>query len=245
MLAASLAAYKTTFMKLANSRIDGLKEMLALEEERTKLQAQLDSIAQRMSQLKDVIFNAKATAPSGAAPAPARGPGRPPGSGRRGGRGRAGGTMRDKVLAALESAGASGVRVTELAAALGTKAANVYSWFHANLKNHPEIKKVSGGEYRLAAGAKTSPASAPVAKAASPAKGKPGRKRAARAGRRGALKEQILAILKSAGPGGIKTSEIAQKIGANPKNVAIWFSTTGKKTPGIKKSAPATFRYSG
>jgi uncharacterized protein YjcR len=59
-------------------------------------------------------------------------------------------------MAALTAAGAAGVQVKELAEAIGTKAVNIHSWFHSTIKRNPEIKKISGGHYRLHGGASKS-----------------------------------------------------------------------------------------
>lgn len=58
------------------------------------------------------------------------------------------------------------------------------------------------------------------------------RKKAARktkAGKKGGLKEQILAVLHDAGDQGLKVKEIAEKLGAKAGNISVWFSTTGRK----------------
>ena len=218
-------------MSLANSRVQSLKEMLVLQEKRTALQGQLDAIDQRMSALKDSIFSGSpmnVSSPGIASPKGKK-PGRPPGR-----KGAARGTHRETIMAALEVAGAAGVRVKDLAAAMKTKAVNIHSWFHSNLKRIPSIQKITGGHYRLADGAKSpapAPKAAPAAKAGKRGKG----------GKRGALSAAILDHLKSAGAGGIKIADLATKLGAKYKNVYIWFATTGKKH-GIKRIAPATYR---
>ena len=60
-------------------------------------------------------------------------------------------------------------------------------------------------------------------------------------GRRGGLKEKILAKLQSIGPEGIKVKDLAENLGINRKNVEIWFYTTGKKLSEIKKLGPGLF----
>ncbi len=134
-------------------------------------------------------------------------------------------------MGALAAAGAAGVRVKDLAVAMKTKPVNIYSWFHANLKRIPSIQKLTGGHYRLKSGTDVS-ALAP--KAAKPGKGGKGVKR-------GAVTATILGHLKAAGSSGIKIADLAEKMGANYKNIYIWFATTGKKH-GINRIAPATFR---
>lgn len=225
-------------MTIAHSRIQSLKEMLALEEKRASLQGQLDAINQRMSALKDSVIagGSSAASTSSIFSSAARGRGRPPGSpnqSKRAGHG----TYREYIMAALEAAGDVGVRVKELALSMKTKPVNVHSWFHSNLKRIPSIKKVTGGHYRLANGAQ---GSAPTAKAAPEPKvakpGKPGK-----GPKRGAVTATILENLKAAGSSGVKIGDLAAKMGAKYKNIYIWFATTGKKH-GIKRIAPATYR---
>ena len=59
--------------------------------------------------------------------------------------------------------------------------------------------------------------------------------------RRGTLKEKIMSILRSAGSKGLRVREVAEQIGAKKDAVNVWFYTTGKNVPGLKKIAPGTF----
>ncbi len=65
--------------------------------------------------------------------------------------------------------------------------------------------------------------------------------RKARRGRRGALKERILALLAVSGSGGIAVRDIAAKLNAKPQNIHVWFSTTGKKLKEVKKVGEARY----
>ncbi len=60
--------------------------------------------------------------------------------------------------------------------------------------------------------------------------------------RRGKLKTKILAALKAAGEKGHTVAELAKILNTKPNNLYAWFYTTGKKTPGLKKSKDG--RYS-
>lgn len=60
--------------------------------------------------------------------------------------------------------------------------------------------------------------------------------------KRGALKENILSLLKASGDKGITVKEIAAKLKVNTVNVHSWFQTTGKKLPGITKSGRAQYK---
>lgn len=213
-------------MKITNTQVDRLKQMLSLEQRRSDLQQELDSLVQQLESLKQNLFSKNVLvgkAPlSDAAPI------------RNGTRNRARrGALKEKITAALESAGALGVKVKDLAAALGTKPVNVHSWFHSALKRGSAITKVKGGHYRLA-GTSTGTPSAPPTKSAKSVK-------APRKGaKRGQLSADILSALKAAGSKGITVAELATKLGANYRNIYIWFATTGKKHP-VKKLAPATY----
>jgi len=54
--------------------------------------------------------------------------------------------------------------------------------------------------------------------------------------RRGALKEGILAALKAAGPAGVGAKELSSSLNVPNQNIHVWFSSTGKKVPGIRKT---------
>lgn len=85
-------------------------------------------------------------------------------------------------------------------------------------------------------------------KAGRPAKAKKaGRpaKKAAGAGKRaprGQIKKKILAALKAAGDAGMKVTDLSKKIGVKNANVHVWFSSTGKKLPEIKRVGKAHFK---
>src|SRR3954469_17340958 len=60
--------------------------------------------------------------------------------------------------------------------------------------------------------------------------GRGGRKKNTRPhGQRGELAARILEALESAGKQGAKVRDLASSLGVNPKNLFIWFATTGKK----------------
>ena len=180
--------------------------------------------------------------------------------GRKAGRGE----LKSQIFSALEKAGSSGIKVMDLAKSLGSKPANIYAWFHAAVKRYPSIKKVGNAQYRLHGSA---PAAKPAAaeKAEKPAapkkRGRPAKSasksqaKASKApaksggkrgggGRRGALREKILASMKQAGSSGVRIKDLAKTLNVPNRNLQVWFATTGKKTPGVKKIAPGTFRLS-
>ena len=131
-------------MKSTNPRIERLKEMMSLEEKRVALQQQLDAVVERMTALKDELFSEAEVRPEA-----------PKSAGRKAVNGTSArqttqrGALKDRIMAALEAAGNAGVRVKDLAQAIGTKPVNVHSWFHSSMKRYPAIKKIEGGHYRL------------------------------------------------------------------------------------------------
>ncbi len=217
----------------SNSRVDRLKQMLTLEQRRAALQDEMDSLGRQLTQLSIQLYSD--SAPTSTA-APAAQPrttvsARPAKRSKRG-------HLKAQILDALRAAGAAGVKVKELAQSIGTKPVNVHSWFHSALKTDKTITKIKGGHYRL----KSAPAggAAAAAPAPTPVASKPrGGKR--KPSKRGQVSANILAALKAAGSSGITVSDLSKKLGSSYKNVYIWFATTGKKQPGLKKIAPATY----
>ncbi len=213
-----------------NPRIERLKAMLSLEEKRAVLQRQLDALQQQLSTLKDQLFDeTSTTAIKVSAKAATKSAGGRKGRSKRG-------ALKEQILAALSGAGSAGVRVTELAAALGIKAANIHAWFHSTGKGIPGLTKISGGHYRLKEGA---PSPAP-AKTASKSKGLGSKK--PKGSKRGELSKNIIGALEAAGDKGLTIKELAEKIGAKYRNVSVWFVTTGKNYPKVKKVGAAHYK---
>lgn len=76
------------------------------------------------------------------------------------------------------------------------------------------------------------------AKAAKATKGRSSSKRAPR----GQIKKKILSALKAAGDAGMKVTDLSKKIGVKNANVHVWFSSTGKKLPEIKRVGKGHFK---
>jgi hypothetical protein len=244
-----LATKNVDLMKSSSPQIEHLKLMLSLEEKRSALQGELNSLDAKLSDLKRRLVGGAAVASvSVSAPKVTATKSRP--RSRRSGRGE----LKSQIFGALEKAGATGVKVVELAKSLGTKPANIYAWFHAALKRYPSIKKTGGGSYRLAGKApasQSSPAKAPAKAAKAPAKSvaksaakAPAAKKGKKGGRssRGEVSTKILAALGGAGANGITIKELSSKLGMPYRNLQVWFATTGKKNKSIKKVAPATYQ---
>lgn len=232
------------------SSIDTLKEMIALEQQRASVQSSLASILARLDQLKQQLFTdtpaPKAATPKAATPKTTTTPSAPKVTrGRRKNRARRG-ALASLVLAHLRSVGSTGSKVREVAEALSMKPANIHSWFHAAIKSGKGITKNAAGRYVLTGGAAAEapvakkPAPAPSAKKTRGVRASAGKKPGAR-GSRGPLREQIEAALKAAGKEGLPVKSIADKIGANARNIYVWFATTGKKNPAIKKVGPGHY----
>lgn len=217
-------------MKQLNPRIERLKTMMSLEEKRSALQGELAAIQQQLANLQKRLFDDSAVAEEPAAKSSVKVKYSASKRARRG-------ALSENILAALSSAGEAGIRVKDLASSIGVKAANIHSWFQSTAKRHPSIKKLAAGVYGLDGNA------APVVAtpARTEAKAKPAEKKS-RTGKRGALAEKIVSILEAAGSDGITIKEIAAKVGAEYRNISIWFATTGKKNAKIKKLGPAHYK---
>jgi hypothetical protein len=59
----------------------------------------------------------------------------------------------------------------------------------------------------------------------------------------GGLKERILALLEEAGDEGVRVKDLAVQLAKKPGNIAVWFSTTGKKL--VTKVEPGRYAVKG
>ncbi|TXI88008.1 MAG: hypothetical protein E6Q40_04205 [Cupriavidus sp.] len=64
----------------------------------------------------------------------------------------------------------------------------------------------------------------------------------AKRGKRGAIKEMILAGLKEAGEAGIAVKHLAAKLAIKPQNIHVWLHTTGKKSGLVKALGKGVYR---
>jgi hypothetical protein len=222
---------------ITNDRINLYKEAMSLEEKRASLQGQLDGILSRLSEIKGELFDGDGYVRSnsgGVAPVALTSTGRS-----------ARGALKVQILRALTAAGASGVKVKDLAATLGVKAANIHSWFQTSGKRVTAIKKIGEARYRLEGALAESELDAPAPKASASRgfKKSGGRKRSTRPlSGRGEMQTKIVEALKEAGPAGITVRDLAKKLDVKKyKNLFIWFATTGKKNSAIKKIGPALY----
>lgn len=61
-------------------------------------------------------------------------------------------------------------------------------------------------------------------------------------GKRGAVKELVLAGLKDAGEAGIAVKHLATKLAIKPQNLHVWFHTTGKKSGLVEAVGKGIYR---
>jgi hypothetical protein len=153
-------------MTATKQRINKLKELLRLEEEKRKAAAALAAIDLRIAALQRIIL--------GGAPAPTvpgvarrgRRPGRPrlakgaapavaqekkPGR-KRGKRVKSSakrGEVSEKILAALKGAGPAGMSIKELEAQTGIKYAHLSVWFSTTGKKNKSVERMTPGRYRF------------------------------------------------------------------------------------------------
>jgi hypothetical protein len=224
---------------MINDRINLYKEAMSLEEKRSQLQGQLDGILLRLSEIKTQLFDGdgyvRTSTGSGAVERTSSGRSQR-------------GALKTEILRALTAAGSSGVKVQDLAATLGVKAANIHSWFQTSGKRITAIKKIGEARYRLEGALPQSELEGPAAKAPTVRLKKDGkRKRSTRPlSKRGELQEKIFNSLKEAGAEGITVRDLADKLQVKKyKNLFIWFATTGKKHKNIKKIGTARYALVG
>ena len=226
----------------SQSRIELYKEAMAIEHERAALQVKIDQLQARLENINRALFSA-AGAMISPAVSKAKGvaaaghlasAGQKPRAGR--------GELKRRILDALAAAGNAGIRVRDLANSLGSKPGAIHSWFQFARKNIKAIRKAGKGRYRLVGAvpqaapapdaAATPKAAAKAPKAAKKSSGKP----------RGYLTTAVQEALKTAGKDGVRINELAKTLDVNPRNLFVWFATTGKKFKAIKKTGPGQYR---
>jgi hypothetical protein len=113
----------------------------------------------------------------------------------------------------------------------------------------PEVVKATVKESK-GRGKRKAAKIAPVAKTTKPKAAAPVAKqgkavKSVGTGRRGALKDAILAELKAVGSKGIAVKDLSAKLGVKNQNVHVWFATTGKTIKGLKKTGAGVWSYAG
>lgn len=79
-------------------------------------------------------------------------------------------------------------------------------------------------------------------KKSAPAKKAP---KASKRASRGGLGAKVLKALESAGDAGVKVTELAKTLKVKGVNLHVWFATTGKKNPAIKKAGKGHYKLVG
>ena len=62
-------------------------------------------------------------------------------------------------------------------------------------------------------------------------------------GRKSKIKDNVVAVLKEAGPEGVAIKDMAERIGVKHTSLNAWFSTTGKKIAEIVKVGTARYTW--
>ena len=135
-------------MELSNFNVESLKSLMGFAKRKDQLSKEIAKIEEQIVAFlggkpapkagKKASKKAAKKASTKKAPAEKAAP-----KARRGKRGSVG----KKVLAALEAAGAKGVKVADLAKGLGLKNANLHVWFATTGKKH--TKKLGRGHYKI------------------------------------------------------------------------------------------------
>ena len=134
-------------MTSTNTPVDRLKQMLALEQRRSALQLEIDSLVRQLNDLQKHLFDSPPTVTVGRSLAPAAPT--PPVRGRKR-KGAKRGQLSAGILSALQAAGSKGITVGDLATQLGANYKNIYVWFATTGKKHP-LKKLAPATYSLSA----------------------------------------------------------------------------------------------
>lgn len=219
-------------------RMESLKELIQLEQTRINLTGSLQGVLDRIEQLQSDLIQSAQTPPHQYKTKNRSQPTSAPQGGanlrQRMGRGE----LRNRIVDILRRAGGKGARVREIADALGMKPVNIHSWFHTATQRIPELKRFGPGRYRLEGGLDSNPlGSAPATKVRRKRSGTQSVRN-----KRGEVSRRILEALESADPDGIKVAEIAEKVGANYRNVHVWLSSIGKRNPRIVRAGRGLYR---
>ena len=224
-------------MNTSNQRIDALRQLMELEQRRSMLQTELDEILAKTAALQSDIFSDAPASWSRRINTSNQAPDGNTTRVRRMGRGE----LRLQIVESLRAAGEKGVLVKELSTLLRMKSVNIHSWFHSAIQRFPQIKKAGPGRYVLVGELKLPelPSQAEQGRGFNESIGRTGRRSRSK---RGEVTRLIMQNLDLAGDNGITVQELAGRIGANYRNVHVWFSSTGKRNPLIQKVTRGKYR---
>lgn len=213
---------------------------MAIEHERAALQSKIDRLQMRLQNINASLFSTSGTtsAPTATKVRTSGAVSRPASSGKKPRAAR--GDLKQRIFEALAAAGEAGVRVRDLANSIGARPAALHSWFQFARKSIKAIRKAGKGRYRLVGSVpqQAVPESPKAKTSAKPAKG--ARKSAGK--QRGHLSAAVEDALKAAGKDGISVGDLATTLAVNPRNLFVWFATTGKKNKAIRKVSPGHYR---
>ena len=130
-------------MSLSTLSSAGLARLIGLIKKKEALQSKLERIDAELAAL-----DSGKSAPKKRGRKPGRPPGRPPGS-VSSKKVRKTKRLKEPLLKALKAAGASGVKVKDLATQLKVKPGNIFSWFYTTGKKIKGITKVGEAKYAL------------------------------------------------------------------------------------------------
>lgn len=120
--------------------VETIKELMKLAQSKDKLQSQLEKINSEIADLLANLTSGKIA--SSVAPSPKKAIKPTPSTKRK-----RYGDLSNKIITALEAAGAQGVKISDLAKKIGVKNVNVHAWFSSTGKDRTE--RVGRGCYRL------------------------------------------------------------------------------------------------
>jgi hypothetical protein len=128
-------------MSLANLTSSQLTKLVKLIKHKEQLQAELAQIDAELQSLESGSPLLKKRGRKPARPSGIPGVAKPTKTRKRGKR------LKESLLKELAAAGSTGMKVKELAAKLGVKPGNVFSWFYTTGKKVKGIKKVGEAKY--------------------------------------------------------------------------------------------------
>lgn len=221
----------------SNQRIEALRQLMELEQRRSALQSELDEIFIKSESLQTELFSQTSPTKNRLNTSINRESELGSSRVRRMGRGE----LRMQIVESLRAAGEKGVSVRELSAFLRMKSVNIHSWFHSAIRRFPQIKKAGPGRYVLVGELHLPehPSRRSLAQDGTNAKINVSKNPRPK---RGEITRLINQSLELAGQNGMSVQELAARIGANYRNVHVWFSSTGKKNPLIEKVGRGRYR---
>jgi len=190
----------------AGIRIKDLAAALGMS--RGSLAQWLTKAGQRMPEIERIGLGTYRYNPGNYPPVPPPGPFRSP--------------IQMKMVTELEAAGPAGLRVRDLAAALGMSRGNLSHWLKTAGRRKSEIEHIAYGVYRF------NPGCNPPAPTTGPF--------------RSPIQMKVVTALEAAGAAGLRVKDLAATLGMSRRNLGQWLQTAGKRTPEIERLARGVYR---